>query len=113
MEVRCIPLGGDPLSMNIRQFCNLAYVTFLESLPEPLLDANDTRKKFIHALAWPEDLEIMQTAEEDQMTRESAGTFGSGGTDDQIFTRAWEERQRLLAEREARANPEAQAITTS
>lgn len=85
----------------MRQYFNLAYFTFLSTLPEPFLDSEHRRYEAVKQLAWPEDAEAMRLAEQSAITREAQVALG-GGIDEGGYQRAWDERQAALAEVERR-----------
>ena len=94
---------------------NLSYSLIVE----PLVLDPERRQEIDSKLDWPEhaDLKIAErdVAQQDSSARMTAGALGVGNVD-KMLAAAWQERQRAIAELEARkqtAQPDARSVAVS
>lgn len=101
LDARCVLAGLDPVDLPPRRLLNLAYACIVE----PLVLDPERRAEIDQKLDWPEsaDRKVVDRdiAQQDASARMTAGAIGVGNVD-RMLQNAWEERQRALAELEAR-----------
>jgi hypothetical protein len=101
LDARCVLAGLDPVDLPPRRLLNLAYACIVE----PLVLDPERRQEIDQKLDWPEFADRKATdreaAKEDASARMAAGAIGVGNVD-RMLEAAWAERQRALAELEAR-----------
>lgn len=114
IEDRCFDSGRDPVELPFAMLCEMSFSILRQDHRDNCLagfkDAGENFKAFIELMSWPEDVEAAKNAEQDRTAREAAAQFGHSDIDEMVRN-AWVERERAIAEHNARLAAEAQAKT--